>query len=120
MLIPEKIVKIYTDDPNLNHQAVKLIYMAAIFQISDGMQVSALGALRGLKDTRIPFITNVFSYWLIGLPSAYIFGIHFNIGPVGMWIGLIIGLSIAALLHTWRFNILSKRLSSRSNKTINN
>ena len=113
IMIPEIIVKFYTDDTNLNQQAVKLIYMAAIFQISDGMQVGALGALRGLKDTRIPFITNVFSYWLIGLPSAYIFGIHYKFGPIGMWMGLIIGLSIAALLHTWRFKILSKRLSSQ-------
>ena len=84
--------------------------MAAIFQISDGMQVGALGALRGLKDTKIPFITNVFAYWGIGFPLAYILGLNYKTGPEGMWIGLIIGLSIAALLHSWRFNILTRRI----------
>ena len=108
ILAPEMIVKFYTDDLNLKKQAVSLLLMAAIFQISDGMQVGALGALRGLKDTRIPFFTNVFSYWVIGLPCAYIFGFNF-IGPEGMWVGLIIGLSIAAVLHYWRFNILTSR-----------
>jgi len=109
-LMPELFVEFYTDDIILKNQAIQLIYMAAIFQISDGVQVGALGALRGLKDTRIPFITNVFAYWFIGLPFAYIFGIHYSIGPEGMWFGLIIGLSIAAFLHCWRFNILTKKL----------
>jgi len=110
ILVPGTIIKFYTDDLNVKNQAISLLFMAAIFQISDGMQVGALGALRGLKDTKIPFITNVFSYWGIGLPFAYIFGIHYKIGPEGMWLGLIIGLTIAAVLHSLRFNILTRRL----------
>jgi len=110
IFVPEMIIKFYTDDFNVKNQAISLLFMAAIFQISDGMQVGALGALRGLKDTKIPFIINVFAYWGIGLPFAYIFGIHYKIGPEGMWLGLIIGLTIAAVLHSLRFNILTRRL----------
>jgi len=110
ILVPELIVKFYTDDLHVKKQAISLLFMAAIFQISDGMQVGALGALRGLKDTKVPFITNVFAYWGIGLPFAYILGLIYKIGPEGMWFGLIIGLSIAAVLHSWRFNIITRRL----------
>ena len=112
VLVPELVVGLYTDDEDVRTLAVQLLYMAAIFQLSDGMQVGALGALRGLKDTRVPFITNVVAYWGIGLPLAYLVGVHYNVGPVGMWVGLIMGLSIAAVLHSWRFRILTKRLLS--------
>jgi len=89
---------------------VQLLYMAAIFQLSDGMQVGALGALRGLKDTRVPFLANVLAYCGMGLPMAYLLGFHFHFGPVGMWVGLIAGLSIAGVMHCWRFQILTRRL----------
>jgi MATE family multidrug resistance protein len=52
------------------------------------------------------------AYWGVGLPIAYLVGVYFNFGPVGMWVGLIVGLSIAAVLHSWRFRILTKRLLS--------
>ena len=104
------IVASYSDDPEVRTLAVQLLYMAAVFQLSDGMQVGALGALRGLKDTRVPFITNLVDYWGIGLPIAYLVGVYFYFGPVGMWVGLIVGLSIAAVLHSWRFQILTRRL----------
>ena len=86
------------------------------------MQVGALGALRGLKDTRVPFVTNVVAYWCIGLPTAYLVGVYFKFGPVGMWVGLIVGLSIAAVLHSWRFRTLTRRLFRypESVKSINN
>ena len=108
LLLPEWIVMIYTSDPEVHEVAVVLLFMAAIFQLSDGLQVGALGALRGLKDTRIPLLTNIFSYLMIGLPGAYILGIYFDIGPEGLWTGIIVGLSIAALLHNLRFHLLTK------------
>jgi MATE family multidrug resistance protein len=77
------------------------------------MQVGALGALRGLKDTRVPFVTNVVAYWGVGLPTAYLIGVYYNFGPVGMWVGLIVGLSVAAVLHSWRFRVLTRRLLSQ-------
>jgi len=107
---PEMIVALYSDDQEVRSLAVQLLYMAAVFQLSDGMQVGALGALRGLKDTRVPFVTNVVAYWFIGLPTAYLVGVYFKFGPVGMWVGLIVGLSIAAVLHSWRFGTLTRRL----------
>ncbi|MCH2266588.1 MAG: MATE family efflux transporter [SAR324 cluster bacterium] len=112
ILIPEKIVGLYSDDANVRTLAVQLLYMAAIFQLSDGMQVGALGALRGLKDTRVPFVANVVAYWGVGLPLAYLVGVYYKVGPVGMWVGLIVGLSIAAVFHSLRFRILTRRLLS--------
>jgi MATE family multidrug resistance protein len=89
--------------------AVSLLFMAAVFQISDGLQVGSFGALRGLKDTRIPMIVNFISYWVIGFPAGYMLGISLGYGPEGLWIGLICGLTVAAFLHNYRFNKLTKR-----------
>ncbi|MAL18486.1 MAG: MATE family efflux transporter [Balneola sp.] len=107
-LAPEFIISIYTDDIEVAGVAVTLVFMAAIFQISDGLQVGAFGALRGLKDTRVPMIVNFISYWLVGFPTGYILGIYLGFGPEGLWIGLIGGLSVAAILHNYRFNKLTK------------
>jgi len=108
-LLPNQIVSLYTSDSDLREIAVTLIYMAAIFQISDGLQVSGSGALRGLKDTKVPMIVNLIAYWIIGLPLGYYFGIVLLWGPKGLWIGLIAGLSVAALLHNLRFYTLTRR-----------
>lgn len=110
-LFPEFITGIYTDDKPVQSVAVGLLYMAAIFQISDGLQVSGFGALRGLKDTRIPMYVNLFSYWMVGLPLGYYLGITQQIGPQGLWMGLIAGLSLAGILHNYRFHYLTKRSS---------
>jgi multidrug resistance protein, MATE family len=109
-LFPGFLTGLYTDDANLQELAIQLIYMAAIFQLSDGLQVSGLGALRGLKDTRIPMYVNLIAYWIIGLPLGYWLGIVMDMGPTGLWIGLIAGLTIAGILHNWRFNTLTRRL----------
>lgn len=108
-LVPDLIIRIYTQDQEVATLAVSLLFMAAIFQISDGLQVGGFGALRGLKDTRIPMVVNFISYWLIGFPVGYYLGIIKNVGPEGLWIGLICGLTVAAVLHNYRFNKLTKR-----------
>lgn len=107
-LFPGAITSIYTDDPSVREVAINLLYMAAIFQISDGLQVSGFGALRGLKDTKVPMYVNLVSYWIVGLPLGYYLGIVRNFGPQGLWMGLIAGLSIAAILHNARFHLLTK------------
>ena len=107
-LFPEFIISIYTDDPEVTGMAVLLLFMAAVFQISDGLQVGAFGALRGLKDTRVPMVVNFISYWIIGFPVGYVLGINLGYGPEGLWIGLICGLTVAAVLHNYRFNKLTK------------
>lgn len=101
--IPELITGMYTDNEAVKEVAMNLLFMAAIFQISDGLQVSGYGALRGLKDTKIPMVVNLVAYWLIGLPLSYYLGITQGVGPEGLWMGLIIGLTVAAILHNWRF-----------------
>jgi MATE family multidrug resistance protein len=101
--IPDLITGIYTDDVAVQNVAISLLYIAAIFQISDGLQVSSYGALRGLKDTKIPMVVNFVAYWVIGLPLGYYLGIIRGVGPQGLWMGLIAGLSVAAVLHNIRF-----------------
>ncbi|MEC7541974.1 MAG: MATE family efflux transporter, partial [SAR324 cluster bacterium] len=113
LLLPQWIVRIYTEDSQVTEVAVILLFMAAIFQLSDGLQVGALGALRGLKDTRIPLFTNLFSYMVIGLPGAYLLGIQWGFGPVGLWTGIIVGLSLAAFLHNLRFHLLTRHSQDR-------
>lgn len=108
-LFPQFITQLYTNDVQVQQIAIQLLLMAAIFQISDGLQVSGFGALRGLKDTRIPMIVNLIAYWLVGLPLGYWLGIINDNGPIGLWIGLIAGLTVAAVLHNIRFYLLTKR-----------
>lgn len=114
LTFPETIAGIYTDDPEVKTVAVGLLFFAAVFQISDGLQVSSLGALRGLKDTRIPMLVNVFAYWLVGLPSGYVLGLYVGLGARGLWMGLIAGLTAAAVLHNLRFH----RLTAKSVKVL--
>ena len=113
--IPEHIVGIYTNDPEVMTLAVSLIFYAGLFQISDGLQVGAFGALRGLKDTRMSMIFNFISYWLIGFSVGYYLGIITDFGPGGLWIGLISGLSVAAICHNTRFHLMTNKAKSTLN-----
>lgn len=102
-LFPEQIASIYTDDAEVITVAVQLLFLAAIFQLSDGLQVSGFGALRGLKDTKVPMYVNLVAYWLIGIPVAYYLGFGAGYGAPGLWTGLIAGLTVAGILHNIRF-----------------
>ncbi|MBT8142635.1 MAG: MATE family efflux transporter [Gammaproteobacteria bacterium] len=104
-----QIIGFYTDDPAVAKVAIGLLGMAAAFQIVDGIQVAASGALRGFKDTQIPMYMNLFSYWAIGFVVAWYLGIHKSMGPNMVWFGLVIGLAVAAVLLTWRFEVVSRR-----------
>lgn len=110
LLWPEFIVRIYTDDAAITSIAVSLLFYSAIFQYSDGIQICAAGALRGLKDTLIPMFINIFAYLLIGLSAGYYLTFNKAMGPAGMWIGMIIGLSFGAALLFGRFLFKSKRI----------
>ena len=107
ILFPESIIGLYTSDNAVTDLAISILWMAALFQISDGLQVSSMSALRGLKDTRIPLLTNLFSYWPVGMGLAYLFGFVWEWGVISVWGGLIAGLSVAAVLHSLRFHLLS-------------
>ena len=82
--------------------------MAAIFQIADGVQVGAAGALRGYKDTRVPMVVTMFAYWVLAFPLAYLAAITYQAPPNYIWAGFVVGLGVAAILLTWRFNRLSR------------
>ncbi len=103
LLIPRQVAGIYTDNVEVIGIAVQLLFLAAFFQLSDGVQVSAAGALRGLKDTRIPMFITVVSYWFLGMPLGWWLGFRADLGARGMWMGLIAGLSLAAILLSIRF-----------------
>ncbi len=90
--------------------ASKLLIVAAVFQISDGIQVVVLGALRGLQDVKIPMYITFVAYWVIGFPISYYLGKHTDLKATGIWIGLLAGLSAAALFLYIRFARLTKKL----------
>lgn len=90
--------------------AAKLLLVAAVFQISDGIQVVVLGALRGLQDVKIPMYITFAAYWVIGFPISYYLGKHTELKATGIWIGLLAGLTVAAVFLYIRFNYLTKKL----------
>ena len=109
LLFPEAIVRLYTNDLIIAPLAVSLLFYAAVFQYPDGLQIVASGALRGYKDTRMPVVYMVISFWIVGLTLGYHLTFDREMGPAGMWIGMIAGLSVAAVLLIRRFNHTSKR-----------
>tara|TARA_R110002073_G_scaffold40547_5_gene115090 strand:- start:201048 stop:202367 length:1320 start_codon:yes stop_codon:yes gene_type:complete len=90
--------------------ASKLLIVAAIFQISDGIQVVVLGALRGLQDVKIPTLITFIAYWVIGFPISYFLGKEHMYGSEGIWMGLLAGLTASAIMLYIRFNYLTKKL----------
>jgi MATE family multidrug resistance protein len=104
------VVAIYTNDPDVRQIAVSMLLVAAIFQVADGIQIGAAGALRGYKDTRVPMLINTFSYWALGFPLAYLATVTYQASPSWIWAGFVLGLSVAAVLLTSRFLVLSKRV----------
>lgn len=109
LLFAQQIAAFYTSDREVRELATSLLLMAAIFQISDGLQVGASGALRGFKDTAMPMAICVFSYWVIGFPLASVLGVTQGRGPVYVWMGLIAGLSVCAVLLGIRYVHISRR-----------
>ncbi|MGI9200217.1 MAG: MATE family efflux transporter [Woeseiaceae bacterium] len=108
LMFRDTVVLIYTNDPAVTSIAVSLLLAAAIFQIGDGVQIGAAGALRGYKDTRFPMVINVFAYWVLAFPLAYMAAVTYKAPPVYTWGAFIVGLWVAAVLLTWRFIRLSK------------
>ncbi len=99
----------FTTDPAVIALATLLMAYAAVFQYPDGFQAMSAGALRGLKDTRVPMFITVLAYWGLGLPLGYWLGVVGGQGAPGLWTGLILGLSVAATLLGWRFWRLARR-----------
>nr|WP_305957863.1 MATE family efflux transporter [Aurantiacibacter sp. 219JJ12-13]MDP5260199.1 MATE family efflux transporter [Aurantiacibacter sp. 219JJ12-13] len=109
LLAPEYLIAVYTDpwnpeEPAMVAWALSFLAVGAAFQLFDGLQVVAAGALRGLKDTRVPMWIAVFSYWVPGMGMAVLLGFYTPLEGVGVWIGLATGLVCAAALLTWRWH----------------
>ncbi|MDM7933434.1 MATE family efflux transporter [Tabrizicola sp.] len=106
--IPELIIALFLDLSKPESAAIiaygsVLLVLAALFQLADGMQVMALGLLRGVQDTRVPMWLAAVSYWLIGIPCSYVLAFPMGYGGVGLWLGLVVGLVAAAASLMWRF-----------------
>jgi len=108
LIFPEQIVAMYTNESEVAALAVSLLFFAAIFQFADCIQAAAAGSLRGLKDTRMPMIYSIIAYWLVGITLGYVLTFTLDYGLRGMWIGIITGLCVAALLLGSRFLRISR------------
>ncbi len=100
----------YIDDMSVVSIASTLIILAAIFQLPDGIQVTTLGALRGIQDVKIPTLITFFAYFIIGFPACYILAFVLDLGPIGIWIGLVLSLTVSAVMLQFRFVRLSRNL----------
>ncbi|KAA3623521.1 MAG: MATE family efflux transporter [Proteobacteria bacterium] len=108
LAIPESIASIYTADREVIELASQLLILAALFQFFDGLQVAATGALRGYKDATLPMVVCLVSYWLCGFPVSWYAAFEIGAGPRGLWMGLVGGLVLAALLLNVRYELISK------------
>jgi multidrug resistance protein, MATE family len=105
---PKPIVALFLDMQKPDSTAILaygtvLLAVAALFQLADGLQVMALGLLRGVQDTRVPMVLATVSYWLIGIPMSYVLAFPLGLGGVGLWFGLVVGLVCASASLMWRF-----------------
>lgn len=105
-----ELVSLYINNATVENLATGLLIVAAAFQISDGMQAVGLGILRGLTDVKIPTVVTFVAYWLIAIPLGYVLGFIYDYGVFGIWYGLLVGLTLAAILHFLRFKYLVSRL----------
>jgi MATE family multidrug resistance protein len=106
---PRPIARAFTDDETVVAIAVDLLRIAAIFQVFDGVQAVAAGALRGAGDMRFPFIANVIAHWLVGFPAAMILGFVLHGGARGLWWGLTVGLIFVSAMLAARFAFITRR-----------
>lgn len=113
----DAIVAVYTRDLAVAALASSLLLYAATFQFPDGIQVMSAGALRGLRDTRVPMFLAMASYWGLGMPLGAGLGLGLGWGPQGMWTGLILGLAAAAVLMGWRLAWSLRRLPAQAATT---
>ena len=106
LLWPGPLARCYTNAPEVLAVAVTLIPLAGVFQVFDGSQVTSIGLLRGLGDTRTPMLTGILGFWLLGLPVSLVLGFTLGFGPAGLWWGLVLGLIAVA-------SVLALRLKHR-------
>ncbi len=109
---------VFTEDPAVIQIAASLIVVAALFQISDGAQAAGLGILRGITDVRLPMVIAFIAYWIIALPVGYLLGFVLKMEAVGIWFGLLAGLSAAAIMLNLRFGIKTRTIQPISKRPV--
>jgi len=116
LTVPHAIIRAFTAEPTVLQTGVALLGVAAVFQLFDGLQVVATGALRGSGDTRTAMFANLAGHWLVGLPVGYALCFWFGHGVIGLWIGLCVGLVSVALtlIAVWalRTRILAREYTA--------
>ena len=106
LMINNFLPKVFSSDLQIVNLASKLLIIAALFQLFDGIQVTIVGILRGLEDSKIPTLISLVGYWIIALPLAYWLAFILKLETVGVWIGLLVSLIFAAIILFWRLNYL--------------
>lgn len=114
----EFLPALYINDVSVIQMSATLLVIAGFFQLSDGIQVVGLGALRGMSDVKVPTIVTLVAYWVIGLPLGYILAFLFGMQEIGIWVGLLVGLTVTGIMLLYRFHKLSQRLLLRHESSI--
>ncbi len=107
-----QIPALFIPDKEVIFIAGQLIFIAGLFQLFDGIQLTSLGALRGIADVKIPMIMSIIAYYLIALPISYLCAFVLDLGPQGIWIGYMVGLIVASMLLYGRFHLLVSKEKS--------
>jgi len=102
LTVPTPLARIFSNDPTVIVATAALLPIAGVFQIFDGLQVAAAGALRGIGDTRVPMLMNLVGFWGIGLPACVILGFRSDLGPRGVWLGLALGIGVVSVFLMYR------------------
>jgi MATE family multidrug resistance protein len=117
VLFTQWLVGLYTTEGEVVPIAITLTIIGGFFQISDGLQVTALGILRGIADVNIPTVITLIAYWGIGLPIGYVLSYQFDLKAAGIWIGLTAGLTASAIMLCWRFYRMIKKMAVVASET---
>ncbi|MCR9251937.1 MAG: MATE family efflux transporter [bacterium] len=107
IIFNHEIPRLYISDMEVINLAGPIFIIVAFYQVSDGLQVVGLGTLRGISDVKIPTLVTVLAYWLCAIPTGYFLALQFNQGLLGIWVGLLVGLTVAGILHFLRFRKLT-------------
>jgi MATE family multidrug resistance protein len=115
-LFPQLIAGSFTEDPAVIAATIPLLFVAAIFQFFDGLQITATGALRGAGNTHAGLVVQIIGYWIIGLPIGYLIAFRNHHGAVGLWLGLCAGLMVAGTALTTIWHRTTKKLTTATQK----
>lgn len=113
----EQIAYLYTDDKEVVMMAGQFFIIAIFYQLSDAAQAGLQGVLRGYKDVQVPFVTAFISYWIIGIPAGYYLAANTKLGPFGLWVGITLGLTCAAIGFFVRLQIIQRRAELQINSS---